>query len=56
MLADKLLETRYTRHLENLIELAKKELDRTQREAPEFYEVAQMYVENLSASLESVEQ
>ena len=51
MLADKLLEERYTRHLENLILLAKKELNRTDREAIEFYDVARMYVENLSASL-----
>ena len=51
MLADNLLETRYTRHLENLLELARKEVVRTQKEAPEFYEVAQMYVNNLSASL-----
>lgn len=51
MLADKLLETRYTQHLENLLELAQKEAERTKKEAPEFYEVARMYVENLSASL-----
>ncbi len=52
MLADKLLETRYTRHLENLLELSKKEVVRAQNEAPEFYDVAQMYVRNLSASLD----
>lgn len=52
MLADKLLEERYTRHLENLIELAAKELERTQREAPEFIDVVTMYVENLTASLD----
>ncbi|MCA1622306.1 MAG: DUF1957 domain-containing protein [Acidobacteria bacterium] len=51
MLADKLLETRYTKHLENLLELARKEVERTVREAPEFYDVAQMYVRNLSSSL-----
>src|SRR6185295_4433317 len=51
MLADKLLETRYTAHLENLLELANKELTRAQKEAPEFYDVLKMYVENLSASL-----
>src|SRR5919107_1639331 len=33
MLADPLLQTRYTRHLENLIELAKKEQHRTRNEA-----------------------
>jgi 1,4-alpha-glucan branching enzyme len=51
MLADPLLQGRYTRHLENLIALAKKELDRTKTEAPAFHEVAQMYVDNLTASL-----
>jgi 1,4-alpha-glucan branching enzyme len=51
MLADKLLEERYTRHLENLIELAEKEVRRTSREATEFHDVANMYFENLTASL-----
>lgn len=50
MLADELLQTRYTAHLENLIELAKKEEIRTRDEAAEFHDVAQMYVENLTAS------
>src|SRR5688500_16702204 len=49
MLADPLLQTRYTRHIENLLELAKKELARTETEAPEFTDAARMYVENLSA-------
>ena len=52
MLADPLLQERYTRHLENLLELAKKELHRTKSEAMEFYDVAKMYVDNLSASLD----
>src|SRR4029078_7550927 len=52
MLADKLLETRYTAHLEQLVELANKELYRTQNEAQEFVDVAQMYVNNLTASLD----
>ncbi len=52
MLADKLLQTRYTRHLENLLELARKEVERTQKDAHEFSDVAQMYVRNLSASLD----
>ncbi len=52
MLADKLLEERYTRHLENLLELARKEVERTRNEAHEFFDVAQMYVENLGASLD----
>jgi len=51
MLADKMLEERYTCHLENLIILARKELNRTDREAIEFYGVARMYVESLTASL-----
>lgn len=51
MLSDELLQSRYTRHLENLLELADKETDRTQREAPEFHNVAKMYSENLRASL-----
>jgi 1,4-alpha-glucan branching enzyme len=51
MLADKLLEERYTRHLENLLELARKEVERTRTEAHEYYDVARMYVENLGASL-----
>lgn len=52
MLADELLQKRYTRHLENLFELANKELGRTQKEDPGFYEAARMYVENLGASLD----
>jgi 1,4-alpha-glucan branching enzyme len=52
MLGDRLLEERYTRHLENLLELAKKEVGRTQSEEPEFYDVAVMYAENLGASLD----
>jgi 1,4-alpha-glucan branching enzyme len=51
MLADKLLEERYTRHLENLIELAGKEVVRTRREAAEFNDAASMYAESLRASL-----
>ena len=34
MLADELLQNRYTSHLENLLELAHKESDRTSREQP----------------------
>lgn len=51
MLADKLLQDRYTRHLENLIELAEKEEHRTRKEAAAFHSVAEMYVRNLTASL-----
>ncbi len=48
MLADTMLQNRYSRHLNNLLELARKEADRTKREAAEFSEVARMYVEMLS--------
>ncbi|MBK6724968.1 MAG: DUF1957 domain-containing protein [Acidobacteria bacterium] len=51
MLADPLLQERYTHHLENLIELAVKEEFRTRSESPEFHDVAKMYVENLISSL-----
>src|SRR4029078_7310595 len=51
MLADELLQTRYTRHLENLLELAQKEVARTRTESPEFHSVATMYADNLSTSL-----
>src|SRR5678815_1345483 len=46
MLADEMLQSRYTRHLENLLELADKEVHRTRNEAPEYVEVARMYSEN----------
>ncbi|MEZ5428836.1 MAG: 1,4-alpha-glucan branching protein domain-containing protein [Pyrinomonadaceae bacterium] len=52
MLADKLLEERYTRHLENLLELARKEEVRVREEAPDFYDAARMYVDNLGAALD----
>ncbi len=51
MLSDELLQTRYTRHLENLLELADKEVHRTGREAMEFQDVARMYADNLRSSL-----
>lgn len=52
MLADETLQTRYTHHLENLLELARKEVKRTAEEEPAFHAVAQMYVDNLSHSLD----
>ena len=52
MLADKLLEERYTRHLENLLELANKEVERTRDEDSRFYESAKMYAETFAASLD----
>ncbi len=42
MLSDPLLQYRYVRHLDNLIALASKELERT-RWQPEFFPLAQMY-------------
>ncbi len=42
MLADPLLQYRYLRHLDNLLSLAGKELERT-RWSPEFHVLAQMY-------------
>lgn len=43
MLTDPLLQERYLRHIESLIELAHKEIDRT-RFLPEFHETAKMYL------------
>ena len=43
MLSDGLLQERYIRHLDNLIELAEKEIDRTSKEGPEFLPLAEMY-------------
>jgi 1,4-alpha-glucan branching enzyme len=51
MLSDKLLQDRYTAHLENLCELADKEVHRTANEDRRFHEVAKMYQANLRASL-----
>jgi 1,4-alpha-glucan branching enzyme len=51
MLSDQLLQGRYTRHLENLLELADKEVHRTRKEAMEFHDVARMYAGSLRASL-----
>jgi len=45
MLSDSLLQDRYVRHLERLIELAEKEVDRT-RWQPEFNHLAKMYLGN----------
>lgn len=50
MLADPLLQTRYTRHLENLLRLTEKEVERTRRDAPEFHAAAVAYRETLSAA------
>lgn len=50
MLADQLLQERYARHLQNLIALSEKELERTGREAAEFVPAARMYHEHLRES------
>src|SRR6476660_364796 len=42
MLADPLLQSRYVRHLDNLLALTEKELERT-RFQPEFHHLALMY-------------
>ncbi len=52
MLADKLLQARYTAHLENMLSLAVKELARTEIETPPFLDAAKMYVKNLTSSLD----
>lgn len=51
MLTDPLLQGRYTAHLENLCDLARKETERTAREAAEFHQAARMYAETLGSSL-----
>src|SRR5947208_10979456 len=51
MLSDSLLQERYTRHLENLLALSRKEVARSSSEAPEFLDVARMYEETLGAAL-----
>lgn len=52
MLADPLLQKRYTRHLENLLELAKKEQVRVALADPDYLDAARMYVNSLSAALD----
>lgn len=47
MLADPLLQARYTRHLENLLSLAEKEVARTRRDARQFLPAARMYRQTL---------
>jgi 1,4-alpha-glucan branching enzyme len=52
MLADKLLEERYTRHLKNLLDFSRTDLERVSRDEPQFVDAVKMYVENLSAALD----
>lgn len=44
MLTDPLLQERYLNHLNELIELAEKEVERTSREAPEHHDMAKRYL------------
>jgi len=50
MLADPLLQARYTRHLENLSALAEKEIARTRADARQFLPSARMYARALGAT------
>lgn len=52
MLADPLLQARYVRHLEKLVELAEKEVERTRKEAPHFHASALMYRSHFQECLE----
>jgi 1,4-alpha-glucan branching enzyme len=51
MLADPLLQYRYVRHIDNLIALANKEVERT-RWQPEFHALAQMYLDRFQRARE----
>ena len=51
MLSDSLLQERYTRHLENLLALSRKEVERTRQQTPSFLAAARMYDQSLSAAL-----
>ena len=52
MLSDRLLQERYTAHLENLLDLARKEERRTRSEDTDFNAVAGMYAESLEQALD----
>ncbi|MGI8669351.1 MAG: glycoside hydrolase family 57 protein [Aridibacter sp.] len=52
MLADDLLQERYTAHLKNLISLAHKEFERVKKEDIDFYYVVEFYVKTLKKSLD----
>ncbi len=55
MLVDPLLQSRYVRHLEKLCELSEKEVERTQREAPEFHAAARLYASHFRECLDVFE-
>ena len=48
MMSDALLLERYRRYLDRLIELARREIERTREEAPEFHELAKAYLHDCS--------
>jgi 1,4-alpha-glucan branching enzyme len=48
MLADPLLQSRYAAHLDKLCELAELEVERTQKDAPNFHSAAQMYLRHFN--------
>ena len=47
MLSDPLLQQRYVNHLNKLCELAEKEVERTEQDAPQFHAAALMYRSHL---------
>jgi len=51
MLGDALLQERYVHHLEKMIELSEKEMNRTRSEDPAFFDLARLYHERYSANL-----
>ena len=55
MLSDPLLQQRYVNHLEKLCELAEKEVERTEQEAPQFHAAALMYRRHFSECREVFE-
>ena len=48
MMTDDLLVGRYHRHLDNLVELARREVDRTKRWQPQFHDLAWFYLHEFS--------
>lgn len=55
MLNDELLRDRYVQHLQNLLELTQKEVERTSS-SPDFHQVARMYHSKISEALRAFEQ
>ena len=48
MMTDELLVGRYHRHLDNLVELARREVDRTKKWQPQFHDLAWFYLHEFS--------